>query len=410
MFSPQAISYCANVHPGNTRAEVSANLERFTLPLARRLPELAVGLWLPRNVLNELAGAETWVDQTRATLADAGVTCYTLNAFPFGDFHAERVKEQVYLPDWTTLARLEYTCQAAEVLARLLPEGADGSISTSPCAFKRLHPWRENARENLNLDGHSPFFPRLQECARYLAQLKQRTGRHIRLALEPEPCCWLETTPETISFFQTLWTSCDRDSDLDAVRAHLGICYDVCHQAVEFEDAGRSIRSLHEAGIILAKIHLTNALELADPTSPEARAELARYVEPRYLHQTMARHPDGRLLIIEDITLAHTLKPPEDWLECPSWRVHFHVPVHRETLGQLVTTRSSLRDALLAARDLPYAPHLEVETYTWGVLPSTDSHLSVRQPDFDLIAGLHAEMVSVQALISELSLPSPSCP
>lgn len=389
-LSPLPLGYCANVHPGDSFAEVRAGLARFAAPLQQRLDRpLAVGLWMTHNAIAELAAQPALADEFAAWLCEQNLRCYTMNAFPFGNFHARRVKEQVYLPDWTSEARRRYTCQVADLLARLLPAGVDGSISTAPLAFKALHPPGASL---------AVYFPQLVQTAAYLWALHQRTGRTIRLAIEPEPCCVLETTAETIEFFHQLWQHVAGTPAEAAVRTHLGVCYDVCHQAVEFEDVTDSILALDAAGVPLVKIHVTSALELAEPGDPAARAALADYVEERYLHQTFARSADGPLLSVPDLTRALALAPSDDWRAARPWRIHFHVPVDRAQLGPLCTTRPILVAALRAVDRLPAAPHLEVETYTWGVLPGRPA----ASANVELVTGLEAELRSAQEILTSI--------
>jgi hypothetical protein len=389
-FSSLPLSYCANVHPSNTFEEMRRSLDRYTRRLAERLGQpLGAGLWLNRSSLADVVADPIRPTDLACWLTDHGLVTYTLNAFPFGDFHAQRVKEQVYQPDWSEPARLEYTQQAADLLARLLPEGAEGSISTVPCALKALHP------PGTSWDR---YFPQLAAMATYLAHLCERRGRNIRLAIEPEPCCVLETIDEAIRFFRDLRSSVTDSKTLDAVRTHLGLCFDVCHQAVEFEDVSASIARLTEEGIRINKVHITCALELRDPERIENREYSEQFVEERYLHQTFAVHPDGRKLSASDFTLDLVRSPPPDWLQCAAWRVHFHVPVNEDRLGPLFTTRRAVTEALRQVGQLPYAPHLEVETYTWNVMPTT----ACAATRFDLVEGLYLELTATQALIAGL--------
>ena len=379
-LSPLPLGYCTNVHPGRTVAEVLEGLDRYTVPVRERLGRpIAAGLWLARPVVDELLITPDGVARLAEALESRGLACYTLNAFPYGDFHAARVKEQVYLPDWATEERAVYTVECAAVLSELLPEGGEGSISTLPLGFKGFD--------------HSDSFlarcaGRLSWCAANLAKLREMTGRTIRLAIEPEPFCLLETTAEAIAFFERLWQHAGRDEP--AVREHIGLCYDVCHQAVEFEDAAESIRSLDRAGVRINKVQISCALQLDSPgTNADGRDSLRPYIEPRYLHQTFARQRGGGLLRAVD--LADDLFTNPDFLAADCWRVHFHVPVDAERLGPLSTTRFAVADALAAIAKLSYAPHLEVETYTWSVLPGVVSP--------DLVEGLVRELKAAETMM-----------
>jgi len=377
------LHYCTNVHPCTSADDVPAMLDTFAVPVRAACGfAIGVGLWLPATALAGWLTRPAAAAGLAAALSDRGLVCHTLNAFPYGDFHGARVKDQVYLPDWSEAARRDYTLGCGQLLAALLPEGATGSISTLPLGFKG--------------HAHPPGFEaaaisHLIDVARAFSRLRADGGRTVRLALEPEPFCLLETTAEALGFFARLWKAAAAAGAEEEVRRHVGLCYDVCHQAVEFEDAADAVGRLTAAGIAIAKVQISSALELDRPDDADARAALARFAEPRYLHQTFARHPDGRLLALRDLTADHALAPPDEWRAAAAWRVHFHVPVDAERLGSLGTTRRELVRALDAIGRLPDRPHLEVETYTWPVLPGSG-------PD-GIVAGITRELVATRALL-----------
>jgi len=379
------LCYCTNVHPCRSAAEVERILDDYALPVRERAGfDIAVGLWLPAVAAAETLAAPAVQAGLRHALESRRLTCHTLNAFPFGDFHGSRVKEQVYLPDWSDPRRLDYTRNCARLLAGLLPDGVEGSISTLPLGFKP-------AARPPGFD--DAVVHRLLELAADLARLRAETGRTIRLAIEPEPFCLLETTAETIDFFGRLWAAAEAAGCGAVAREHLGVCYDVCHQAVEFEDAAAAVGGLAAAGIRINKVQISCAIQLDDPSDAGARAALAAFAEPRYLHQTMALTADGRILREVDLTPALTADPAPEWRTARTWRTHFHVPVDAERLGPLGTTRQELRRALAAIAGLDYRPHLEVETYTWPVLPGA--------APADVVEGLARELVATRDLLGQ---------
>ncbi len=386
-LNPLPLSYCTNVHPGRSVAEVERGLNEYTVPLRSNFGEpLAAGLWLAEPVVRELLEAQAGPQKFAEGLEDRGLSCHTLNAFPFGDFHSPRVKENVYLPDWADPARLKYTENCARILAAMLPANGVGSISTVPLGFKEFpHP----------PDFEANAISQLLQLAASLDRLYQESGRKIRLAIEPEPFCLIETTQEAIAFFQKLFEAAEKDFSPIIAREYLGLCYDVCHQAVEFEDVADSIRLIDKAGILINKVHITCAIHIENPaTNTAARKRLASYVEPRYLHQTMAKTQTGEVLRLVDLTESLANDPPEAFREAEAWRVHFHVPVDAEDLEPIGTTRNELKQALAAVAKLKSAPHLEVETYTWEVLPSGSS--------VSLVDGLTRELTATRALINNL--------
>jgi sugar phosphate isomerase/epimerase len=387
LLSDLPLSYCTNVHPGLSVAELVGGLDRYTLNVRREWGgKLAAGLWLAEPVVREILSSTDGITRFADALARRDLPCYTLNAFPYGNFHAQRVKEQVYLPDWSDPKRRQYTEDCARILGQILPSGAEGSISTVPLGFKGFeHPG----------DFILQCVGQIIECARFLDRLKNETGKMVRLAIEPEPLCILETTPEAVEFFKNLYDAADK-LGFSFVRGHIGLCYDVCHQAVEFEDVPASIRQIDKAGVRINKVHISCAIQLDTPSRDAiAREALRKYIEPRYLHQTLARSYDGKIARAADLNDDLLDNPAPEFATAPVWRIHFHVPVDAERLGPLSTTRPALAEALGAVSMLDYAPHLEVETYTWEVLPGVEKS--------DLVGGLARELRATEQLVGEIA-------
>ncbi|HLP00427.1 MAG TPA: metabolite traffic protein EboE [Opitutaceae bacterium] len=353
------LAYCTNVHRGETWSETLAALERHTLPIRARVAPgqpYAIGLRLSARAAAELA-QPTALDAFRHWLERHDCTVFTINGFPYGAFHGTRVKEQVYAPDWSAPERLEYTCRLFDLLAVLARPDAGGSVSTVPGSFKAFvttDPARRAA-----------IFANLTACARHVAELSARTGLDLHLGLEPEPLCQLETTAETVAFFDE-WRA--RTPDTAALSRHLGVNYDCCHLAVEFEQPAAALDRLAAAGIRLSKLHLSSALRVRPDAA--GRAALAAFVEPTYLHQVVvAEHGivRQRFADLPDALAAAETQPPREGEE---WRIHFHVPLHAAPAAPLGDTRDHLLGALdwLAAHP-DACCHLEMETYTWAVLP-----------------------------------------
>ena len=254
------LSYCTNVHPGRTLAEIERGLDQFTVPMAATYGSpLAAGLWLAAPVVKELLQSDPEGRHFADGLARRGLTCHTLNAFPYGDFHSPRVKENVYKPSWAERSRFDFTVDAARILARLLQPNVEGSISTVPLGFP-------------GIDAFPAFLgdcvDNLIATAAVLHRIEADSGRTIRLGIEPEPCCWLDETPSAIEFFKSrLWPRAAERNILEAVKKHIGLCLDVCHQAVAFEDMRQIVSDIDDAGIRINKIHITCAIELENPAT-----------------------------------------------------------------------------------------------------------------------------------------------
>ncbi|WDZ88488.1 metabolite traffic protein EboE [Nocardiopsis sp. HUAS JQ3] len=373
------LAYCTNVHPAEDLDGVLRQIRVHGGGVREALgaDRLGLGLWLPAPLARELAADPRLTDRLRAGLEDAGLETVTLNAFPYTGFHAPVVKRAVYRPDWTDRARLDYTVDCARVLARLLPDdAARGSVSTLPLA------WRE------------PWDPgRLSAARAHLAELSDaledlaRRGRPVRVGLEPEPGCVVETTRDAARL-------------LGDPPPHLGVCLDTCHLATAFEEPGAALDRLSGAGLPVVKTQASAAVEVPDPTDPAAREALAAFTEDRFLHQTRARGADGARQGRDDLDEALGGAAP-----LPGgapWRTHFHVPLHAPATAPLRGTTGHLTETLrrLLGPGGARTDHVEVETYTWSVLPK-----ELRPADRKgLTEGIAAEVAWARDRLTDLGL------
>ncbi len=360
------LAYCTNIHRGENWAETFDSLQTHTLAVRRRVcPDrpYAIGLRLSDLASRELSEPAT-LKQFQNWLAQKDCYVFTINGFPFGRFHGSRVKEQVYLPDWTSPERLAYTNRLFDLLAQLVPPGVEGSVSTLPGSFKRFitNPQQEQAiRDNL------------WRCVEHIAHTAGASGKKLHLGLEPEPLGWFETSAETIAFFERLRAEHSGDTRL---AEHLGVNYDTCHLAVEFEEPRDAIGAFQKHGIKISKLHLSSALKTR-PTLA-ARRELAAFADDIYLHQVVARTADGKRLVFEDLAPALAAAATDPHMESAEWRIHFHIPLHSESAGWHESTSDHVLGVMDLLRENPtLCSHLEMETYTWEVLPPALKNRSV---------------------------------
>lgn len=384
-MKPPTLAYCTNVHPSGDFAAWARTLGFFGPAIRARLkwPRLPMGLWFPNALVEEIErDPDGAMGRMRNLLAGGRLGTFTFNAFPYGDFHDRVVKTKVYAPDWTDERRLRYTVSCARILAGLLPQGEDGSISTLPLGW-RVGWTRDHSRRAAE---------RLMDWVREALRIADGTGRSIRLGLEPEPGCALEATDQAIACWDEFLRPAAKAAGLSSadLDAHLGLCYDTCHQAVQFEDPEDALDRLAAAGIPIAKMQLSSALEFLP--DPERRSlDLRReFVEERFLHQTRIRTPRGILSFddLPDALDAAAAPPGARGLEEPRghdgddagdvdlwrhpWRVHFHVPIDAPGLldpARIATTRDDMIKAYRHARARGLCRHFEVETYTWSVMP-----------------------------------------
>ncbi|WP_213306213.1 metabolite traffic protein EboE [Paraburkholderia sacchari] len=338
------LTYCTNIHPGETWADVRRNLEDHGLQVKRLCSPaeaFPLGLRLSAQAAFELDEAE--IHRFADWCGEHDCHVLTLNGFPYGSFHGTAVKENVYLPDWRDPLRVSYTKRLADIGAQWTPNHRPISISTVPVAFRA---------------GFEPAHwtivrTHLFDVAAHLARIREHGGPLIRLAIEPEPCCVVERTDEAVALFE-------RMAFPEPLAAHVGLCFDCCHQAVEFEEPADCLAKLASASIPIAKVQVSSALRARG----KAVAALLQFDEPTYLHQAVVLRRNGELRRFNDLPgLARWLQEGELPEEC---RVHFHVPIFLEELAGIGTTRFFLEACLPR---LPAGTPLEVETYSFGALP-----------------------------------------
>lgn len=372
------LTYCTNIHAGKNWAEDFAAIQKnFPIIKATVSPDAPLGLGL--RLSNEaslglmkeetLAAFKSWLHQEDAYV-------FTMNGFPYGEFHNTVVKEDVHTPDWTTDDRKNYTIRLFHILKDLLPAGLDGGISTSPLSYRH---WFESAEELKDAVRSATL--NMVEVVKELVHLHQKTGKLMHLDIEPEPDGILETGREFIDWFEgalmdlgipELETSFNVSAAeaKELLQRHLNLCYDVCHFAIGYEQHEAVLNELAEKGINVGKIQISAALKgkiaLEAAEKAAVKTAFSKFNEPTYLHQVVALQKGGSVLRYRDLPAALL---DFDHADVEQWRAHFHVPISIKEIGVLESTQSDIVEVLELQKRKAFSNHLEVETYTWEVLP-----------------------------------------
>jgi hypothetical protein len=387
------LAYCTNVHRGESWAETFEALKKHTLRVRDRVcpnRPYAIGLRLSNRAAHELSDRVALLEFQR-WLGQNHCYVFTLDGFPFGHYQSNRIKEQIYEPDWNSPERLEYTNVLIDLLSRLVPPDIEGSVSTLPGSFKGFH---------LHPEDLKTIRTNLWHCLEHTARVSEQTGRKLHVDLEPEPLCHLECSGEILQFFDRLRTEHPHDPRL---AEHLSVDYDTCHFAVEFEEPQNALLCLVYHGIKIGKIHLSSALKLR-PTAA-ARNALAAFTDSPYLHQVVVRRSDGQRFIYPDLRPALVgepqeteealatpdTEPPPGFPHPPEWRVHFHIPLHLPPTPLFDHTADHILGVLDLLRASPdICSHLEIKTYAWEFLPPEAAGRDVA----DLLAAEYAWTLS----------------
>lgn len=387
------LTYCTNIHPGERWREVLANLEKYVPALKAQLAPgepFSIGLRLADVAARELLEGDA-LTQFQAWLTQQQLYVFTLNGFPYGGFHRQVVKDQVYAPDWSTQSRLDYTLRLAKILAFLLPEGMDGGISTLPLSYK---PWLTGDKAGWESALRSGSI-HLALVAAEMARIREEMGKLLHVDLEPEPDGLIENAAEVIDFFKEwllpIGGAClaerlgiSRESAETRLLEHVRLCYDTCHLAVEYEEPMSVFARLQAAGIRIGKIQISAAVRVTLPENSQERASVVErlrpFAESTYLHQVIERRVDGTFRHYPDLV---TALPHLEQSTAQEWRTHFHVPIFIRDYQILHSTQDDIVAVLKLLRANHACRHLEIETYTWNVLPP--------EMKIDLLASIQRE-------------------
>ena len=370
------LSYCTNIHPGESWQQTFDNLKThllFVKEQVRPNQPFGIGLRLSNEASLELIKPER-LAEFKKWLAESDCYVFTMNGFPYGGFHDQVIKDQVHTPDWTKADRLDYTKRLADILAEILPKGMTGGISTSPLSYRWWHnePDYDKVKQKAT--------DNLMQLVLHLHEIKKQTGKSIHIDMEPEPDGMLETGQEFLDYYTTYLLGDQLEVLTDSlgisakeaetvVKEHIQLCFDVCHFAVEYEDSQAVIDQYNEHSIPIGKIQISAALkadlgEVSD--RKKVKADLRHFVEPNYLHQAVVRKNSGGLSRYKDLDAALEVMDDAAYTEL---RTHYHVPIFTETYGNLNSTQDEIVKVLKAWKKRPFCQHLEIETYTWNVLP-----------------------------------------
>jgi len=366
------LTYCTNIHPGDGWPAVDANIRRYAPRLKAQLSPaqpFGIGLRLSAREARELRTGSA-LAEFRAWLNDQGLYVALINGFPYGPFHGTPVKADVYAPDWRTTERVDYTLDLVHILERLLPEGLNGGVSTAPLTYKA---WMRGG----DADALTTMAGNVARVALAMRRARDERGVHLHLDIEPEPDCLLETSSETIAFVeQSLLpvggplvrdaagiTAAEAEA---ALLEHVQVCFDCCHFAVEYEDPAVALQRLAAAGLRVGRVQLSSAIDVTVPFAEAANVieRLRPFADSTYLHQVIERRGE-QLRHYPDLG---------DALDSPAtgdreWRIHFHVPLFAADYDGLGSTQGYVRRVLELALHAPFTTHVEIETYTWDVLP-----------------------------------------
>ena len=373
------LTYCTNIHPGEDWIQVFANLQQYIPSLKKKLSPnqpFGIGLRLADAASRELLQGNT-LEELKSWLNEHDLYVFTLNGFPYGGFHSQVVKDKVYAPDWSKQERLDYTLRLTKILAELLPDDMEGSISTVPLSYK---PWFESNQSQAKVASSAAIH--IAQVVAEMVQIRATTDKVLHLNLEPEPDALLENADEVIKYFQKYLlpiggTYLARKLGIPQAAAevllleHVRVCYDTCHFAVEYENPAAVFQRFADSGIQIGKIQISAALKAKIPQDKRERLLLRDrfqpFAESTYLHQVIARHPDGKLQHYQDLGTALSFLEESTASE---WRTHFHVPLFIDDYQIVQSTQDDIVNVFELLQNNEICNHLEIETYTWEVLPT----------------------------------------
>jgi len=369
------VTYCTNIHAGGNWQQTIESLKEYVLKIKAEVAKdtpFGLGLRLS-NVASEELNQGAHLSEFKNWLDQNGIYVFTMNGFPYGNFHNEVVKDQVHAPDWTRPERVAYTKRLFNQLAYLIPEGIEGGISTSPISYKYWHTSMAGINDTLKKGAEH-----LSEIILELHTIENETGKYLHLDIEPEPDGLIENSEEVLFFFTHFLKPVateilKKELNIDAIKAkelilrYITVCYDVCHFSLAYEEPEETLKLFAAAEIKVGKIQVSSALKIIFDEGNEDKIwdSLALFNEPTYLHQVTEK-TGNTVKTYND--LPAVLEERGDYKEL---RAHFHVPIFVENFDALFSTQDQILKVIDYLKEHNDSKHLEIETYTWDVLPST---------------------------------------
>ncbi|MEP2058648.1 MAG: metabolite traffic protein EboE [Maribacter litoralis] len=367
------LTYCTNIHPGqdwkSTFESIKQHVPGIKSKVSKEQP-FGLGLRLSNKASeelemgNNLSDFKQWLDTNHLYV-------FTMNGFPYGNFHDERVKDMVHAPDWTTNDRLTYTKRLFRQLSELLLEGMNGGISTSPITYKYWHKTDSAIKNAFEIGAKN-----MLEVALQLHNIENTTGKYLHLDIEPEPDGLLENSEEVLAFYADFLvpigvTYFKQELGVDAnkaeaiIKKYITVCYDVCHFSLAYEEPIDTFTKFKANDIKVGKIQVSAALKILFNGKNDEKIweQLSQFNEPTYLHQ-VTEIIDGKVKTYSDLPLV--LEGERNHKEL---RAHYHVPIFLEKYGELFSTQDHILKTMQYLKLDPISEHLEIETYTWDVLP-----------------------------------------
>lgn len=369
------LSYCTNIHSGESWQEHFTEIKKSVPVIKNKIsPNLpfGIGLRLSNAACSDLSQG-LLLQEFKNWLQSNNCYVFTINGFPFGDFHQNPVKDQVYSPDWTMPKRVQYTLKLFDILKEILPDGIEGSVSTAPLSYRH---WFKNKKETIG--AYEKCTLNILEVVGHLIKIYEDTGKVLHLNIEPEPDGLIEDSFEFIDWYNKYYIPLGIDflkkrlgitgDKTEPLRRHLQLCFDVCHSAIAYEKADVVFEELQKNNILIGKVQISSALQINLVNNRDEKIKnLSTYNEPLYLHQVIAIDDQNKLHKFRDLSDAIVQLTDKKFLEC---RVHFHVPVFSENYDLLSSTRNNILQTLLSHNQRKVSNHWEVETYTWNILAS----------------------------------------
>jgi sugar phosphate isomerase/epimerase len=371
------LSYCTNIHTGESWTEMFENLKVYLLNIKQKVSEkepFGIGLRLSHQAAVELSN-KTVLQSFKKWLILNNLYVFTINGFPYGNFHGETIKDQVHTPDWTTGLRKEYTILLFDILGALVPEHLVGGISTSPISYKYWYTTEVRLE-----DAKIKACDYLIDVVQHLIDIKNLTGKSMHLDIEPEPDGCIENSKEFLHFYNDYllklgvpllmkknnYTINEADN---AIREHIQLCFDICHFSIAYEKPSEVIKKMRDNRIKIGKIQISAALKCNlenNNTIQELQNYLRPFHEPNYLHQAVIKTKENNYLKFRDLDVAIAAMNVADFKEL---RTHYHVPVFLAEYQELQSTQDDIIETLQLWKTDNFTDHLEIETYTWDVLP-----------------------------------------
>lgn len=337
------LTYCSNIFKTNNLKKLSFNIKKYKEKFFKKY-NLNVNICLSNNLIKNINKKN--LNSFREFYS---IKITSINGFVYQNFHLKNIKENIYLPDWTSKNRFLFTKNILTYTDSIAKKKEKISISTLPISYIK---W-----VNFFLNPFI-FYEATQNLKKLTMQIKKS-----HLDIEPEPFCLIESYSDFLKFKKN-WI---KTLIIKKNEKSLTLCYDICHFSVIFEKQKIISKLITIDNLKIGKIQISIALKTIIHYKhvfiKKLTKTLTKLKKSDFLHQSIIKNY-SKIEKFSDIYFflkkIHLFKNKE-------LRIHCHIPLYKKKFKYFDSTYKDTFNSLNLIKKHNLTKNIEIESYTYHI-------------------------------------------